>query len=344
MIGASSVKRPTVLITRFSALGDVAMASAVVAAASRRYPDVRFVVVTRPRFSALFPEGTEIAAIDPDGRHKGLAGLMRLARELREKYQPIAVADIHDVIRTRILRNLLRLHGVRIAVIDKGRRDKKRLVEGRLRRSLPHSAKRYADVLRALGYDPVSPVEAPLGAPAHSGQLRIGIAPFAAHPGKAYPLEKMAEAADIIRRARPDASLLWFSAPGDEADRLARILPSTDTIVARLGLKGGLKDEIDLMATLDVMIAMDSGNMHLAALRGIPVVSVWGATHPMAGFAGATSPDSLRIQADLSCRPCSVYGNKPCRISGDGSFPCLDAISPDSIAAKTLSLINLTDE
>lgn len=340
MSGIPTDKRPTVLITRFSALGDVAMASAVVAAAARRHPEVRFVVVTRERFAALFPQGIEIAAIDLDGRHKGIAGLAKLARELKATYDPVAVADIHDVIRTRLLRNLLRLRGTRIAVIDKGRRDKKRLVRGLAHEQLRHSADRYADVLRALGYDPGCPTEAPLGAPAPAACPRIGIAPFAAHPGKAYPLEKMAKAADMIRASRPDAALFWFSAPGDEADRLARLLPATDTIVARLGLQGGLAGEIELMGSLDAMIAMDSGNMHLAALRGVPVVSVWGATHPLAGFAGATSPEDLRIQADLPCRPCSVYGNKPCRISGNGSFPCLDAISPDTIAAKTLSLIS----
>lgn len=328
-----------VLILRLSALGDVAMASGVVAAAMEHHPYARFVVVTRARFAPLFPEGTEIAVVETEGRHKGLFGLMRLAGELYKRYHPDAVADIHNVIRTRILRNLLSLGGAKVAVIDKGRRARKALVEGNFRAWLRPAADCYIRVLDELHYSLRKASAAPLGPPTPAPELRIGIAPFAAHPAKAYPLEKMAAVADIIRSSRPDVSIYWFSAPGSEADRLSAIADPRDTIVARMDLPGGLASEVELMGTLTAMVAMDSGNMHLAALRGVPVVSVWGATHPMAGFAGATSPAELRVGADFDCRPCSIYGNRPCRLTNDGSFPCLDAIAPSTIAERLLSLL-----
>lgn len=339
MITAATDSRPVVLVVRLSALGDVAMSAGVVSAAARLNPGIRFVVVTRPAFASFFPDNIEVIGTDLKGRHKGVRGMARLASELWSHYHPAAIADMHDVIRTKILRSLLRLRGVRVASIDKGRRDKKLLLSGKHRHQLPHSTERYTGVLRTLGYETGHPDASPLGPHIPSGRPSVGIAPFAAHPGKAYPLEKMIEAAALIRSARPDAKILWFSAPGNEAGRLSELTPESDIIVANLGLNGGIGAEIELMASLDVMIAMDSGNMHLAALRGVPTVSVWGATHPYAGFAGATSPDSLRIQADMSCRPCSVYGNRPCRLTSNGTFPCLDAISPAEIAARTLSLI-----
>lgn len=335
----SGDRRPVVLVLRFSALGDVAMISPVVTAAARRHPSVRFVVVTRSRFAPFFPEEVDVEGVDL-GSYKGIRGLMRLARELRRKYRPVAVADLHDVIRTHVLRSLMRLRGIPVATIDKGRADKKALVDGTRREQLVTTPSRYADTIARLGFDPGLPVTAPLGpSQPDASAPRIGIAPFAAHQGKAYPLGKMAQAAAMMREARPDARIYWFCAPGEETERVSAIAAYGDTVVPLLGLPGGLRGELDLMATLDVMVSMDSGNMHLAALHGVPVVSLWGPTHPYAGFAGTTSPDRLRLQATMPCRPCSIYGNRPCRISGDGTYPCIGSIAPEAVARTTLSTL-----
>ena len=92
------------------------------------------------------------------------------------------------------------------------------------------------------------------------------------------------------------------------------------------------------MSTLDIMISMDSANMHLASLVGIPVVSIWGATHPYAGFMGWGQSIDNAIQIDLPCRPCSIYGNKPCM---RGDYACLKNISPEQIVEKVEAVIRL---
>jgi len=78
------------------------------------------------------------------------------------------------------------------------------------------------------------------------------------------------------------------------------------------------------------MISMDSANMHIAALTGIHIVSIWGATHPYAGFTPYISNSRSHIvqNEDLSCRPCSVFGNKPCY---KGTMECFN-IPPQKIA------------
>jgi len=69
----------------------------------------------------------------------------------------------------------------------------------------------------------------------------------------------------------------------------------------------------------------------------VPVVSVWGATHPYAGFLGwRQSPDRC-ISIDLPCRPCSVFGNKPC-LRGD--MACMNNIDPLAIVRKVEEIIN----
>ena len=91
------------------------------------------------------------------------------------------------------------------------------------------------------------------------------------------------------------------------------------------------------MSHLDVMISMDSSNMHLASLTDTPVVSIWGATHPFAGFLGWRQTTDNAIQISLDCRPCSIFGNKPC-LRGD--YACMQNIAPETIVEKVKSIIN----
>ena len=77
--------------------------------------------------------------------------------------------------------------------------------------------------------------------------------------------------------------------------------------------------------------------MHLASLVKLPVVSVWGATHPYCGFTGwKQSPENI-VQLDLPCRPCSVFGNKPCV---SGGYACLNGITPEMILNKVERVLN----
>ena len=95
------------------------------------------------------------------------------------------------------------------------------------------------------------------------------------------------------------------------------------------------RQELALISHLDCMVSMDSANMHLASLVGTPVVSIWGATHPYCGFLGWKQPYENIVQAELDCRPCSVFGDKPCYRK---DYACMSAISPDTIIAKIRSI------
>jgi ADP-heptose:LPS heptosyltransferase len=91
------------------------------------------------------------------------------------------------------------------------------------------------------------------------------------------------------------------------------------------------------MSHLDVMLSMDSANMHLASLTATPVVSVWGATHPYAGFMGWNQDPENVIQVSLECRPCSIYGQKPCM---RGDYACLNNIAPETIVERINKILS----
>lgn len=105
------------------------------------------------------------------------------------------------------------------------------------------------------------------------------------------------------------------------------VYPRVVSLSGKLKLDG----ELALISHLNVMVSMDSANMHLASLVGVPVVSVWGATHPFAGFMGWGQSMDNAVQLDLPCRPCSIFGNKPC-LRGD--YACLEGLKAEMIMNK----------
>jgi ADP-heptose:LPS heptosyltransferase len=98
-----------------------------------------------------------------------------------------------------------------------------------------------------------------------------------------------------------------------------------------------MQQELILMSHLDVMISMDSSNMHLASLTNTPVISIWGATHPFAGFMGWNQDPANVIQVSLPCRPCSIYGQKKC-LRGD--YACLRQIQPQTITDRVEAILH----
>ena len=163
------------------------------------------------------------------------------------------------------------------------------------------------------------------------GDKWIGIAPFAAHKGKIYPLEKMERVIELLLEREPNCRIFLFGGGAEERELLTQWESRHDRCTC--ALLGSLYNELVLMSHLDTMVSMDSANMHLASLTGTRVVSVWGATHPFAGFMGWNQSPADAVQTTLPCRPCSIFGNKPCL---HGDYPCLNSITPEEIVERVL--------
>ncbi len=350
----------TVLAMRFSALGDVAMTVPPMADAAFAAPGRRFVMLTRPLPARTYadpsalPGNLEVRGVDLNA-YKGLAGLWRLSGELWRELRPDTVVDLHDVLRSRILSLFLRMRSlgrVRVGRIDKGRAAKRVLTRDAKKelRPLPSGDSRYRAALRRAGLEAPERFagmwpdlrQARAEARRRPGtRPRVAIAPFAAHPGKEWPVEKMTETIGLLVEA--GCEILAFGAGEREGKVIAawaRQWPGevTDMCARRAGLQAEMRE----MAQCDAMVSMDSANMHMASLVGLPVVSIWGATHPYAGFMGWRQPEAGAVQLDLPCRPCSVFGNRPCRLtqSPDEPRPCLAGITPRMVADRVLTTIS----
>ena len=312
-----------ILVMRFSAMGDVAMTVPVVKALLHQNPDVHITYVSRPEYAAFFKEIPRLTyyAADVAAIYNGFSGLIKLYSDLKKRSNYDALADLHNNLRTKISRRLFRLSGIPYAFIDKGRAEKKLLTQfpNKVLKPLKQTTERYADVFRKLGLQlkldhklikQTQPLTAETSSIAgeKTGQW-IGISPFAKHKGKTYPHEKMEEV--IAELSQRDVKIFLFGGSQHEREICYNWQKKYGNVVSTIRLLT-MEQELELMGQLDVMLSMDSSGMHLASLVGTPVVSVWGATHHYAGFLGyGQSVDDI-VADDIECRPCSVYGNKPC--------------------------------
>jgi ADP-heptose:LPS heptosyltransferase len=300
-------------------MGDVAMCVPVVAQLAQR-EGLRVTVLTRKAFMPLFAtlNNVNTFAFSKDW------SIFRLFRELRKGQKWDTVIDLHNVLRTKFLRFLFCLSGVRTAVLHKNRCEKRKLTRKNNKKllQLPLVQNEYAAACVRAGF-PVEVKQICLykkdteNSPDWQifGEKNVGIAPFAKHRAKVYPLDKMEQI--ISHLSKNDLCVFLFGGKAD-TDVLENWAATYNNVYSLAG-KTDLTGELQVMAHLDCMLSMDSGNMHLANLVGVPVVSVWGATHPFAGFVSAGK--NTIIQRDLDCRPCSIFGNKPC---WKGNYECMD--------------------
>ncbi len=329
-------------------MGDAAMAVPVLRTVLHTYPDVKLTIITKPAFISLFDglQRTSCIAADVYGDHKNF-GLITLAKQAKKKGIN-AVADLHNVLRSKVIRSYLYTSGISTAKIDKGRKDKKQLIKanGEKISQLKTTHQRYADVFSDLGL-PIDlsnhnlPARKKLTDKLHEvigkhPKKLIGIAPFAAHKGKEYPLAFMKE---VIRQIDELGAykIFLFGGGNEEQTKIENIAAPYEYVTSVVN-KLPFEEELTLISNLDLMLSMDSGNGHLAAIYDVKVITLWGVTHPYAGFVPFNQPNAHQLIANRDTYPLiptSVYGN---------AYPlayenCMESIPPEVVVNKILEVI-----
>ena len=311
-----------ILVIRLSAMGDVAISVPVLSAFNEQYPDVKITILTKPLFAPMFAHlvNCKVFPIDLKGKHKGLLGLYKLYKELKAEKIDF-VADLHNVLRSNVLKLLFRSSKIPFYQINKGRKEKKELTreKNKIFKQLKTSYERYAEVFGKLGF-PIS-LEKLYLAPRRrasnevknllSENKNIGIAPFASHIAKEYPFIKLKEVIFKLSECYPESKIFIFGGGNHEKSIVEQVsqLKNVENIVGKLSFS----EELELISNLDVMLAMDSGNAHLSAMFGVATITLWGVTHPFAGFYPYGQPIENALLADrqkFPLIPTSVYGNK----------------------------------
>ena len=347
-------KRPkNVLVMRLSVLGNVAMAIPVLYPVCKANPDTRFIMLTKKWPASMFhdrPANLKVVDFDVNENHSGLIGLLKLSSRLFKLYDIDAVADLHNVTGTWVIDAYMRAKGAMVARMDREKPKRRALVNHKTNEPVTPIHDRYRKVFTQLGFEapdnfkhlyegrdwPVSPI-IPEKEP---GQRWIAISPFSSHRQKAYPLELMEQ---VIAELTKHENYHIFLMGGGKSEKIALrpIVRKYKNVISMAEIKHKFIDEYALLAKCELMLTMESANMHLASLVDTQAMTIWGPTSPACGYLGYNQVIEDDIQLDMDCRPCSITGDKPCKY---GDFPCLKNIKPEYIAHHVIEAVDYNAE
>lgn len=342
-----------VVITKFREFTDVIMTVPVIYSACASNPHLDFVLVTRPSLVSLFvnpPENLQIEALDING-YKGADGALKLWKRLEADFHPDILVCLNTSAFFRLVALRARMSGCKASAL-KSAPHYRRLIRRNNKVMLPllSTRARYREAFFRVGIavqehfkglygenghgDPQ--LFASITPPPEASEIWVGIAPFAKHRGKAYPPELMEEVLDIIEKEVKGVKVFLFGGGEGEREILTQWAERHECAMSPVQARLGFPAELSLLSFLDVLVTMDSANMHLASLVGVPVITLWGATHPYCGYKGWHQKESATIQLPMPCRPCSLFGDKDCH---RGDYHCLTAIKPRFIADKIIGAL-----
>ncbi len=342
-----------VLVMRLSVLANVAMTIPVLYPLCKANPDTRFIMLTKRWPASMFhdrPANLKVVDFDVNEKHSGLFGLLKLSAQLYNLYDIDAVADLHNVSGTWIIDAYMRCRGAKIARLDREKPKRRALVNHKSNEPVTPIHERYRRVFRQLGLEapdnftrlyegrewPVSPI-VPVK---EEGQRWIAISPFSSHRQKAYPLELMEQ---VIAQLCQHENYRIFLIGGGKPEKIALrpIARKYKNVISMAEVKHTFIDEYALLGKCDLMLTMESANMHLASLVDLQAMTIWGPTSPACGYLGYNQMVEDDIQLDMDCRPCSITGDKPCKY---GDFPCLKNIKPETIAQHVIEAVEYNAE
>lgn len=291
-------------------------------------PNTELIFVSQSIYSDLFQSIDRLEFYEVElKKYKGLLGLYRLSRELNTKNFDYII-DLHNTLRTQTLIFFLKFNSRKIYSLDKGRKERKLLTRKQNKLLIPINSmhERYAQVFKKAGFSlqlALNPIKIP------NSIQTVGIAPFAGYKEKTYPLNKMKNI--VCELAQNNKKVLLFGGGKKEVEELQSWEKLHSNIESIAG-KFTLIEELAYLKNIDVLISMDSSNMHLASIVETPCISIWGATHTFSGFLGFNQKKENCVEnKKIACRPCSIYGDKKCFRK---DLICLNSISEYQILSK----------
>jgi len=338
-------------------MGDVALTLPVLKGFLNQNDKLIITFVTRPLYASFFEsiQGLDLFLCDFEREYSGLRGLFRLFKKLTSRKKYDSIIDLHGVTRTRILNLFFRLSGIPVYSINKGRREKRRLIKGKIFKPLKSTLDRYLETFDHFNLkfkfpdNPVLAINKKYVNEANnfirkngiSKNIMIGVAPFALHNLKTWPMSYMEQLIRLFEN-RLNAFVFLFGGTENEIIKLENLSRGFHERINVAG-KLSLGAQLALMQKMNFMVTMDSANMHLAALGGVTTIAIWGATHPYAGFDAYRQINERNIQIDkdeLSCRPCTVFGSGTCKRK---DFACMQWLLPEIVFGK-INALNLIED
>jgi lipopolysaccharide heptosyltransferase II len=324
-----------ILVIRYSALGDVVLATSVLEPLRARFPKARIEWVTDALYAPLLEGLPEIAQVHRLGR-EGPNAALPLAGRLRGRFD--AVVDLQNKIRSALvaraaapLRTAFKRRSAMRAFLSIFGADPP-LVRA-------HATRLYAEALAPLGVEAPGPVKVSLSAQARALAAdalqgveapAVALAPGARWATKRWPAERFAAVADAL--AAEGVSIVLCGGPGDR-DAFAAFRASTRAKVAADLSFLPLDALAAAIARVQLLVACDSGPVHLATAVGTPVLALFG---PTSSARWGPPPPGRALSLGLKCSPCSNHGGDYCP---EGHHRCLADLAPEAVLAAAREML-----
>ena len=344
-------------------MGDVALLNPVIRSALLHNDELEIHVVTKKNNSPFFNNLDKVKVLPVDFK-KGFTGFIELIQFsfslAHVKYD--MVVDLHDNLRSRIICGLLKLCGYKTVRFQKVRKQKLQLLGniGPQTTPIKHTVERYTEAMLEAGIQVDSTLEKLkefhfvrneitkkkvlnyFNTHDADHDVKIGFAPFAQHALKTLGNVKSEELIGLLTvHFKDKAKVFLFGAGKTELAQMHQWKLKFGERLILVQEHFTLEEQLELFNHLDVMVCMDSVNFHLANLSDIKsIISVWGPTHPFLGFGPLDEARNKVLQistTELTCRPCSVFGNTPCHRK---DHACMQNISMNSIFQEILKTVS----
>ena len=338
-----------ILVVRFSSLGDLVLTSSPIKSLQQAFPQAEIFLLTKNKYQEIavgLPFVSQIISFDSEVKHKRIAGFFNLIEELKSFHFDIIV-DLHSNWRSFLVRRLLSApHKVKYHKRSWARFLMVHLKSLKIKPK--HTLELYNSALRKLGIsstilppllnlkkeDSAWAVDYLKERKVFPGEYLVGLSPGAKWETKRWDKEKFAETGQILAE-KLNARIIIFG-DGKEKELVSQIaesLKGQNPIVAA-GLK--LNQLVALIDRCKILVSNDSGLMHIATARKVPVIAIFGPTHPKLGFT-PFGEKSIALTANVKCSPCSLHGQTPCY---QKSRFCMDFISPHKVVEESLKILS----
>lgn len=319
-----------ILIIRLSSIGDIVLTTPVVRCVKQQVPDCELHFLTKARFSDVLQHNPYIDKLILLG--DSLSDTIKVLRS--EKYD--FIVDLHKNIRSLLIRLSLRVPS---ASFNKLNFKKFLLTKFHIDR-MPkvHIVDRYFAAAKRLNVendgqgldfffsDEEKNTNLPLPEAFRSNYVAIAVG--AQHFTKIYPAEKVGE---LCRMLYPNKVVLIGGKT--DIERGKQIVAMSQGNVINACGQLSLRQSALVLWRSDVVIANDTGMMHIAAALRKPVVSIWGGTVPQFGMypympKGLEYLSQIIENKQIKCRPCHKLGREKCP---KGHFKCMNEINVNQI-------------
>jgi heptosyltransferase-2 len=333
-----------ILVLRYSSLGDVALTLPALDELSSHYPKARLFYATKSAYASVVkyhPAVERVLTLPGSGAFAFWDHLSEI-----KKLRPHAVLDLHDSLRTHLLKWFLRKMKIQKWVTyDRESKQRRRLVNHKTKEPVPHVVERYVKALRGLGIQAAGPYPLIVPVPKSTtsfiknfcelkglktSESVVALAPGSKWFTKQWPPRYWSGLADRLTEGY-GAVIWWFGSPEERSEIEAiqsRMTVATSKRGLNLAGEGDLLQTIQLLGHCDLFVGNDSGLTHIAVGRGCRVVAIFGSTTPSLGFAPWGPHNTIVENASLPCRPCHVHGRHSCPL---GHFKCMEDLTVDLV-------------